>query len=918
GILKAANDDYRTNAIKSILNRCKQYPELYKANIGAVLEYTSKNNKGFTRKFLTQKEMYENASLCENIGKILERITKEPKIESLMDDILQEYYARPELKNIKIGEILAEITPENKNFVAKYFPNSKLNTNSTLRSNIGKILKNYSLGKKDEFEKIIDTYLSRPELKDVSLGKLLYSINKENYEFIQAFMNDPVLYKNGLINIRLDYILKNYNKDLLDIDGLKKIIEQTDNDTIKKLTENINELFTLSKVVDLHGITSLNQLSFTQKRKLLRNLMSANTQLFDVSKLINKADFPLIPASKDDYCKLLPALVKSIGIETKKLSSEELSKFNVALRDLSKTLSKISDEDFNDIKISQEYSRDCFIAKALDIVRDLDPKEKQKVFDYFGFELQENSVSPNGYTIIGYPINLNNGAKLAEIIDDKTKQTIEILRKEVINFSERNQIIVNNPKLQDLLNEIIKQVPELRTMICKSQHKTHQFDLMQHTLKVMAKIVQNPEFERLNESDKKVTLLASIFHDITKNEGKISPLHGSESAFDSFYIAKKFNLTQEEEIRLNTLIKHHEWLARANKAKTQELQRQELQSIAYDFQDENLFKMAKIFTEADLKAVKRDDSYYHKYKKDFETLSKKIEDLIQNLRTTQPLLPVTKIPSADIISKKITHINPDMSTNIKGLYKTKDGLVIIKFNEVTDWEALGFPKGTCSRGIKTFSEVDKTKINTGNIKFIVHGLDESDQLARFNAFILPDSDALLSVSYAERPESKYRFFRTQGIILDANTSHIHGGGNTDAGSGCKKTIDTFKNNYIFGGQREEDRRYISDLIKKALNMSDDEYIEFVHKNKNKSMLEIEPKETREKLIKAMAQINSSKRKGNRSYNEMYVSNPKIMGVFAYSSADKVGEISSFMEEENIAFLKRYALENNMPFIIFGD
>ena len=83
------------------------------------------------------------------------------------------------------------------------------------------------------------------------------------------------------------------------------------------------------------------------------------------------------------------------------------------------------------------------------------------------------------------------------------------------------------------------------------------------------------------------------------------------------------------------------------------------------------------------------------------------------------------------------------------------------------------------------------------------------------------------------------------------------------------------------------------------------------------VLEIEPKEAREKLIKEFALINSNTRRGNRAYNEMYVSNPKVQGVFAYSPDDKVGKISTFLDKQH-DFLKDYAKENDVPFVVFGD
>ena len=295
---------------------------------------------------------------------------------------------------------------------------------------------------------------------------------------------------------------------------------------------------------------------------------------------------------------------------------------------------------------------------------------------------------------------------------------------------------------------------------------------------------------------------------------------------------------------------------------------------------------------------------------------------------SQPILPTTQIPTASRINSAITHVNADGSTNIKGVYKDKDGLVIIKFNEVEDWEAIGFAPGSTSRGIKT-TLFDGKEVDTGNIKFIVHGLDYENQLAKFDAFSLVDSDALLSVSYAERPETKFRFFRPQGVILDVDTKYIHGGGNTDAGSGCGKNIDEFKTNYIFGGEREADRLYISNLIKEATGMDDEAYMAFQKQYANKSFSEIQPQELREKIIKIFASINSNTRKGNRAYNEMYISNPnRVSGVFVYPQETnrEIGNPVEFLHSESSAdnvngrtsFLRRYAIERNIPLILFGD
>ena len=772
-----------------------------------------------------------------------------------------------------------------------------------------------------------------------SIPDIVQNINNSNVKYAEQLLTQ---YKNKEISIsQFSALINNTNSfSYKDIQRLRRIIGRTRVDSM-----NETDLTFAAKFSSLLGKQNINEIPIEEKRGLLRKLVANNIGLFEISDDIAK-DFPLIPRNQEESCTLLPALVRSLGVDVTPLRPEiKVENFNKSMSNLSQSLAKLSDNDFANITITQEYSKDDFIKTVLDKVKDLSREERQKVYDYYGFELHHNKGNKEtGFSITGYPVNLNNGKKLDQITDSKTKEVVESLRSDVIRFSENNPIKSNNPEVEQLLNEIVEALPELRTTIGKGQHSTHDFDIMQHSLKVMQKITQDPKFNELNESDKKIMMLASLMHDIRKREGFSDPTHADESSFDTFFIGKKFNLSKNEEIKLYTLIKHHEWLQYVNTARDYdgnispiELEKR-LQSVAYDLQQDNLFDMAMMFTHADLKAVKTDNRFHDttigkgridetgkptSYGDLADIYATKIKKYVAELQKSQPLLPVTKIPTSSVMRQAITHVNSDGSTNLKGVYVDKDGLVILKYNEVEDWEALGFPKGSISRGISAKglnNNGQETDVDTGNIKFFVHGLDYANQLAKFDAFGLVDSDVLLSVSYAERPESKYRFFRTQGVILDVDTKYIHGGGNTDSGSGCGKSIADFKKNYIFGGYRESDRLYISNMIKEATGMSDSEYVRFVKENENKPFTEIEPEEVREKIIKAFATINSNVRKGNREYNEMYASNPNVMGVFAYSPSNHVGDVMDFVQNNSthLDFLKKFAIERDIPMIVFGD
>lgn len=729
---------------------------------------------------------------------------------------------------------------------------------------------------------------------------------------------------------------KNSELNATEINNVAENVSYEDFKDLKnKIGDVINRLngsgiIAASQFKYLYQVENFNEISIAGKKEMLKDLISTNADLVNLDPAIKKY-YPLIPTTAEEYCSTLPKIVKSIGIETNDLNDNKINEFNNTLEDLSNSLKEMNDDDFDKLELSQEYSKNEFITDVLNRLdsSNLSDTEKQKVFDYYGFELHKNPNNETGYSIVGYPVNLNNGKKLAEIKNPKTQKVVDDLRENVIKFSENNKIHSNNKSIEELVNNLVDTLPELRTSIDKKGDDDMNYDLMKQSLKVMQKVVQSDKFEKLSDSDKKILLLSALMQNIAKAEGFKDLTNPNESSFDTHFITKKFKLSKEEQIKLYTMIKNQNWVDDINSKDTNAEKTKAMQSVAFDLQQNNNFEMETILTKANIESLKETSTTKNEEKETYDNSIVKIDDYINELKKSQPLLPVTKMPKSSEIEKHITYVNDDGSTNIKGVYKDKSGLVVVKFNEVEDWEQLGLPKGSKNRGVKAkaIDYIDgkqaEIETETGNIKFFVHGLDFANQLAKFDAFALPNSDALLSVSYAERPETKYRFFRPQGIILDVPADYVYGGGNTDAGSGCGKSIDNFKDGYIFGGYREFDRKYVSDLIKEETYMSDDEYVKFYEKNKDKQMTEIQPKELQEKIIKKLATINSNHRKGNRSYNEMYISNPKtVMGVFAYEMDERknIDKPLEFLEENNqrTEFLKDYALKNDMPFYVFGD
>ena len=618
----------------------------------------------------------------------------------------------------------------------------------------------------------------------------------------------------------------------------------------------------------LSGKSNINELSLQEKRKFLKSLISNNSSVFDLK--LPFGEFKLLPANQKEYCKTLDKLAKSIGIDTRTLNNEQKSTCYDGLKEIT---SVITSSNIDDCEISLDFSREEFLQETQSILSKLNSLEQRKVMDYFGFEIKHGKL-------IGYPINVNNGEKLKEIENTETKVVVEELRPIVQRFSVDNKIhIPQDRDLEESLNKILEGLPELKTLVGKAQHETQDYSLDKHTLKVLQNIVKNPNFESLSDNDKRIITIATLFHDIAKAEGVVDKAHPVESAFDAFYIIQKFNLPEDEQLKLYQLIKTHDWLEKLNK--TQENSDKLAKDIAFNMRHSNTFELSKILCEADLKSVKADESFWTQFKDAFVEKSQVVQNYLDILEKSKIVLPQTKIPKASEMK--------DVET------RTANGIT----NKV-------LCIGHCDNDLSQYGFEQGTTVE--NWKGLVHALDYETQLRNFDTFSIIDSDALLSTSYMNPKE--YHVFRKQGLILDVHSSDIHAGYYRDFGSGYTKNLELLQNDYLFGGSRKEYRTFISELIKNKLDLTDAKYVELLKKIEGcKSITDVEKidSEFASVLQGVFDEMDSGKRSYGRQYNEMLVSRPKIQGVFSYGQK----------YEDIPLFLRKYAQDNDLPIIMFG-
>ena len=601
-------------------------------------------------------------------------------------------------------------------------------------------------------------------------------------------------------------------------------------------------------------------------------------------------------------------------------TARELIKNNVSDEDAGKIINAIANND--ETYFPSDVERLCGMLNSVRNIKEI--KDVESIPKNEARKLLKETLKFN--TIVDSHYNFFNSSKILELLEpefiDKYSETISKLTSRIglqdkiltdeeqtqclngikniqksikdvdlnnceIKVEENGYVSVSdNRQFEADLNDILIGLPEFKNTIGRLQQGEHSYTVDKHMLKTLQNIVNDPEFEKLDDSDKKVLTIAGLMHDLSKREGVKDREHAENSAFDVYYILQRLNLKDFENIKIYNLIKSHHWLENICKAKDKE---KTIQDIAYDLRSDNEFEMSKILCKADLGAVRADNSFYLDFKPLYNNTSIQLEDKVNEIRKTQIFMPQTKFPKA-------SEIKNGKIMGADGIQNT----VLVMDNLSNDLNLYGFEEGTTKENFRTF----------------LHGFDNQRAMINFNAFNIIDSDAILSTSYIDA--KNYRAFRQYGFLVDVENSNIHVGLPYDFGTGRKKDMEFIKDCSIFKRSPnkyytyvyESSREYMSELIKKKAGLTDEEYIDKIKKLrgcKSYSDIKKEDPEFAKVLNNAFYNMELKKRSYDRSYNEFLCSNPTVKAIYSYDKK----------YEEIPLFLRKYADDNGLPIIMFG-
>ncbi len=477
------------------------------------------------------------------------------------------------------------------------------------------------------------------------IGSVLEHTNKDNISFVERLCFDKDFPKEQIGNI-----LKHTNKDnialaerlctdeklnfpkeyislLLKTDCTELTLKRLNNPQFVKdvidICESGSFISTLFiQAYNLLGKNSLAELTKTEKREFIEVLLANKKNLTaGISNKIEKEKIPLLPTNTNDYVLIMKKLANSLNIAMETVSDEQIAKFNKVINDFSHYLKSADLSKLDDINLTMPHSE--FISRVQGMIKHLPLEEQAKIQEFYGFKIIDGKLS-------GYP-NLNTkDLNLSEITDEQSIIVVNKLRKVIDDYINNNFVTVkDNPSLNQQLKELSKVLPEIFNQIDGSTSSVNM-------LKSLQKIVKNSSFEKLSESDKRVLMVATLLHNTDKVSNNIS-----EAAFDAFFIAKKFNMTDEEAQKVYCIIESSDFVEkfmRTHKRPTEvnlraaiigQEREDKFDLMAFRLKEGNNFELAQML-------------YSSRFQEGFTRYFDKIlAERIQQMKTTDFILPQT-------------------------------------------------------------------------------------------------------------------------------------------------------------------------------------------------------------------------------------------------------------------------------------
>lgn len=713
---------------------------------------------------------------------------------------------------------------------------------------------------------IVLDLVKNPKFNKLKLMSVtLEKINKENVEFINKLIETKYYKKLGK---HTDYvtstILSVTNKNTISL--INKMVDDgtltADNNTdiwkiVGTATNNNASMKYISEFYDTEKDFFLSHMGFSVDYQLKELYASHFTNITDKNvdfaiELLHSRRGKLNDSNLDDYINIIKSIDKQgysfldandkhtlLAVISKMSDTDKalLKKHGFNIDTISKTLSgvkpnvKISSaqqreflvktlsnnnakankvfKEFDFAKYGTDglplkYSRKDFMNNVEDILNDLPTQDRVEILSHYGIENDNFDGLLNNRPfedLSGYSPEFKNAAKKVQ--------------SEIDKFTTKNEVDIPDKEVKEILDGLIKGLPEFTSIVGKQQHGTHAYSVDIHMLKVLQDAMNNPAYRKLSDKSKTVLKFAAILHDVGKAAGVVDSNHFRTSANYMSSILDKFNLPTEMKHQIIDAVDNHHWFGDFNTDKLS------AQDVAAKCRRSGDLEVYKILAKADLANV---SSTFHyrvtgtSNKAEYDAfIDKKMSEVdveIKKMNSNAPVVFDSKILNGGkkFPTKKVVKNGVEYNVRVLNLADLPEGMPLEKYGFVP-----GTTKENATFGVH-FSDSPRESYDVIT--------SDTRRLAQGHPIF---SYMLLKWGHAGR-------ISQEGLIFNVDNSNTVIASSVNSVSGFKKNLREHSSPFFNDGSMvANERAKISNLIREHLSenagvkLSRDEYAELFDK-----------------------------------------------------------------------------------------
>ena len=451
-----------------------------------------------------------------------------------------------------------------------------------------------------------------------------------------------------------------------------------------------------------------------------------------------------------------------------------------------------------------KYSRKDFMNNVEDILNDLPTQDRVEILSHYGIENDNFDGLLNNRPfedLSGYSPEFKNAAKKVQ--------------SEIDKFTTKNEVDIPDKEVKEILDGLIKGLPEFTSIVGKQQHRTHAYSVDIHMLKVLQDAMNNPAYSKLSDKSKTVLKFAAILHDVGKAAGVVDSNHFRTSANYMSSILDKFNLPTEMKHQIIDAVDNHHWFGDFNTDKLS------AQDVAAKCRRSGDLEVYKILAKADLANV---SSTFHyritgtSNKAEYDAfIDKKMSEVdveIKKMNSNAPVVFDSKILNGGkkFPTKKVVKDGVEYNVRVLNLADLPEGMPLEKYGFVP-----GTTKENATFGVH-FSDSPRESYDVIT--------SDTRRLAQGHPIF---SYMLLKWGHAGR-------ISQEGLIFNVDNSNTVIASSVNSVSGFKKNLREHSSPFFNDGSMvTNERAKISNLIRKHLSenagvkLSRDEYAELFDK-----------------------------------------------------------------------------------------